>query len=640
VPEHVPNEADSGSGNRLLNIFISLVAIAFSLFHLYLAGVGTVSIAAARHIHLILSMTLIFLIYPLSRKSPRHWTFFLDLLLILLAVTVGLYLEIQWEALAYRAMEPTTLDSILGVITLLLTLEIARRVVGLPIIITVCVFIAYDRFGAYIPGYFGHKGHDLTFLVNAAYAELRGIYGMPLGIVVKFVVLFIIFGAFLRKTGAGDFFVNLSYALTGRMRGGPAKTAVMASALMGSISGSTTANVVTTGSFTIPMMKSIGYPAHIAGGVEVASSVGGVLLPPVMGAAAFLIVALTGIPYVKVIKTAAIPAFMYFVSVFASVHFMACRLNLKGIPWEGNYWKNLFGVLWKGIHHLIPLALLVYLLLTGYSPSTSAFFSILCLIAVSYLRKESRLGLRDMAQALELGARNSLTVSAACAAVGVIVGVVGMTGIGVKFSSIIVSAAGGYVFVSIIFVGLASLVLGIELPITASYLLVAILAAPALNTLGVPILVAHLIVLWFSIDAAVTPPVCITAYVAAGVAKADPFKTGFAAWKMAKGLYVIPFLMAYTPITLDGTLPQIIIAVLTGCIGLISLTAAWEGYLISRANLIERIALAVVTVASLKPGFVTDIIGVSLFISVLAIQWYRGKRTAQGEIMETVRSRG
>jgi len=378
------------------------------------------------------------------------------------------------------------------------------------------------------------------------------------------------------------------------------------------------------------MMKKMGYPAHVAAGVEVASSVGGVLMPPIMGAAAFLIVALTGIPYGQVIKAAVIPSLMYFVSVYAAVHFMACKLDLRGAPLERSYWRNLFNALKEGFRFLVPLALLFSLLVIGYTPTYSAFLAIIVLILLSSLRRESRMGFREILQALDSGARNALTVSAACACVGFIVGVVALTGIGVKFSSLIATGSGGNIFIAITFVGLASLVLGIELPITAAYLILAILAAPALQQIGISVIVAHLIVMWFSIDAAVTPPVCITSFVAAGVAKAAPFKTAIAGWRIAKGLYLIPFLMAYTHICMNGTFTEILISTVTGIIGLISLSAAWQGWLLYRANLIQRIILAIVVITTLYHERITDLVGLILFSSILAIQWYGNRAAIRG----------
>jgi TRAP transporter 4TM/12TM fusion protein len=304
---------------------------------------------------------------------------------------------------------------------------------------------------------------------------------------------------------------------------------------------------------------------------------------------------------------------------------MACRLDLVGIRQEGDYWENLFKIVWRGIHYLVPLAFLVVILLIGYSPTYSAFGAIICLLIVSSLRKSSRMSIRDFLEALELGARNSLTVSAACACVGIIVGVVITTGVGLKFSSIIVSASGGNLIFAVILVILASLLLGIELPISASYLVVAILAAPALKQLGIPLLVAHLVVLWVSIDAAVTPPVCITSYIAAGIAQADPFKTAIYAWKTAKGLYLIPFLMIFTPITLNGAVSDIVMATISGILGLVSFTAAWEGWFLVRTRQLERVLLVVVTAFSLHGGLLTDLVGIILFIAIFLVQFFRRK---------------
>jgi TRAP transporter 4TM/12TM fusion protein len=637
---------------RILGYSIIVLAVGYALFHLWLAGAGVLlwlattganilsldlktlsdipvlSVEAARHMNLIGSMVLIFLLYPLSRQSPRHWKFGIDVLLIVFAIVAGAWLEIQSEELLYRESEPNSIDMFLGIGAILLTFEIGRRAIGLPIVITVLVFVAYAYFGDSIPGYWGHRGQDLEALVNAFYIIFEGIYGAPLGVVVEFVVLFVIFGAFLQKTGGGDFFIALAHAITGPLRGGPAKTAVVASALMGSISGSSTANVVTTGSFTIPMMKEAGYPPHIAAGVEVASSVGGVLLPPVMGAAAFLMVGLTALPYTDIIKAATLPAILYFISVYAQVHFTACRLGLGGTPFPSDYWSNLARVVIRGLPYLIPLATLVYLLLIGRSAQFAAFAAILLMIVMSFIRKETRMGPTQFIEALQTGAKNALPVAAACACVGMIIGVVDLTGVGVKFSALMTTGTGGSVFLAIILVALASLVLGIELPISASYLVIAILAAPALVDLGVPLIPAHLICMWFAIDAAVTPPVCITSYVAAGVANSDPFKTAVAGWKTAKGLYVVPFLMAYTPITMNGAWPDVVMAFTSGAIGLISLAAAWEGEFIVKATVIERLILVGVVVTAIDPSGPTDYIGIAGFLLVVVMQYMRKHRAS------------
>jgi len=429
---------------RVLGYAVILFAVGYACFHLWLAGasvliwlattgggtlsldlkflsdIPVLSVESARHLNLIGSMVLAFLLYPLSRQSPRHWTFAVDVAFILLAIAAGGWLEYQANELIYRESEPNAIDMALGICAILLTFEIGRRLIGLPIVVTVLVLVTYAYFGDYIPGYWGHRGQDLPSLVNAFYIIFEGIYGSPLGVVVEFVVLFVLFGAFLQRTGGGDFFIELARAVTGPLRGGPAKTAVLASALMGSISGSATANVVTTGSFTIPMMKKAGYPAHIAAGTEVAASVGGILLPPVMGAAAFLMVGLTALPYTDIIKAAALPAVLYFISVYAQVHFTACRLGLGGTPFPPDYWSNLVRVMIRGLPYMVPLAVLVYLLLVGRSAQFAAFAAILLMIILSFIRKETRMGPRQFIEALQTGAKNALPVAAACACVGMI----------------------------------------------------------------------------------------------------------------------------------------------------------------------------------------------------------------------------
>jgi len=614
------------AGNTKLALVVTTLAVGFALFHLWLAGFGVMSVGQSRHIHLAMAMSLIFLIKPLSPKAPRHWTFAIDLVLVALAIACAVYLEYDPAAVTARAGEITQWDIVFGVTATLLVLEITRRMLGWALVITVLVFTVYTVYGNLVPGLFQHRGHGLDRLMDAFYMDLRGIYSSALGVVVEFVVLFILFGAFLQKTGAGKFFIDLAQAVTGHMRGGPAKTAVIASGFMGSISGSVTANLVTTGAFTIPIMKKAGFPPHVAAGIEVAASCGGLLLPPVMGAAAFLIVATTGIPYSEVVQAAALPALMYFLSVYAQVHFYAARTNLLGPPRRPDYWLNLGRILVQGLPYLIPIAALLWLLLTGWSATYAAFNAILVLIVVSFFRRETRMGVRDFADALELGARNSLTVAAACACVGLIMATVALTGAAPKFSALMIDGTGGNLFLAICLIGLVSLVVGMELPITAAYLMVAILCAPALVDLGVPLLVAHLVVLWFSIDSAVTPPVCVTSYVAAGMAGAPPMKTAFAGWKMAKGLYVLPFLMVYTPITLNGELLDVVIAVATGSIGLIALAAAWEGYLVRPTHLIERLLLILVAATAIDPGHTTDLIGAAVFGGLLVYQWLTARQ--------------
>ncbi|WP_422368679.1 TRAP transporter permease [Pelagibius sp.] len=633
----IPAELESRNdlASRTLRVAIISIAVAYSLFHLWLGGVGLMSADAARHLNLMGTIVLIILLRPLHAGTPRHWSFAIDLVLVGLAVAVHVYLEIESDALLGRIGIPNIADKVIGGIAILLVFEIVRRAIGTALVITVGVFVLYAVYGNLIPGYWGHRGYGPNELISRMFMSTEGIYGSPLGVVVEFVVLFVLFGAFLQKTGAGQFFIDLARSLTGRMCGGAAKTAVLASAFMGSIVGSSSANVVTTGSITIPLMKKEGMPAHAAAGTEAASSVGGLLLPPIMGGAAFLLVSLTGIPYAEVAKAAALPALLYFVGVYANVHFYASKIGLKPNPLPGDYWVNLGRVLLRGLPFLVPLSLMVGMLIGGYSATYAGFFSILAMIATSFLRKETRLTPAGFIEALEMGARFALPVAAACACVGMVISVVDLTGIGVKFSSFMLDGTGGSLFLAICLVGLVSLVLGIELPVSAAYLIVAILCAPALVDLGLPVLTAHLIVLWFAVDSAVTPPVCVTSYVAAGVGKAPPFRTALFGWKMAKGLYIIPFLMAYTSITLDGTFLDIVMAVLTGATGLIAMAAAWEGYLVIRATLLERLILVVSVVSSIDPQGPTDFLGFAAFGFVLVSQFVRRSRLQEAQPVQS-----
>lgn len=598
------------------------LGIGYTLFHLWLAGLGFLPVGAARHVHLLLAMSLIFLTVPMFPKNMKRWHFVVDAIFIALAIGGGIYIELIQDQLIQRYGNPNAADMFFGISIVVLTLEIARRMIGMAMVGTVGLFLAYAMLGQYIPGRFGHRGYSPELIVNAFYMNLDGIYGTALGVVVEFVVLFVVFGAFLQMTGAGDFFIDLAHALTGRFRGGPAMTAVTASGLMGSISGSATANVVTTGSITIPLMARLGYPRHVAAGIETAASAGGVIMPPVMGAAAFLIVAITGIPYTDIVKAAILPSLLYFFSLYAYSYLMARRYDLPVSEQPEHYWRTLGRTLLRGIPYLAPLGLLLYLLLSGYSATFAAFNSIVALVVSSFLFKQSRMGVRDMGVALERGARNSLPVSAACAAAGLIVGVVGVTGIGVKFSSLIVSGTGESLFFGIVLVALGSLVMGMELPITASYLILAVLAAPALVTLGVPLLIAHLIILWLAIDAAVTPPVCITAYVAAGIAEANPFRTGFAAWRAAKGLYVIPFLMAFTSITGNGSAAEVALSFVSGAVGLVALTAGWIGFFLIKTNIVERLLLWIIAGFTIYHTPISDVVGFVLMSAVIASQLF------------------
>jgi TRAP transporter 4TM/12TM fusion protein len=460
-------------------------------------------------------------------------------------------------------------------------------------------------------------GFDVDRLFGQLYTTTEGIYGLPLGVMVNYVFLFILFAGFLHRSGAGAYFIRLSHAIAGRYKGGPAKTAVVASSMMATITGSSTANVVSTGAFTIPLMKKVGYKAETAGGIEVAASVGGQLTPPIMGAGAFIMAEWTGTPYLDIITMAAIPALIYYLSVGFYVHILATKIGLKPMAKEDipPFWTTFL----EGCHLFVPLVVLMGMLIWGYTPMTSVIYSMGALVVAANLRKSSRMGLKTVYDALQTGAVNAVLVTASLACAGILMCTIGLTGVGLKFSSIVLDFSGGNILLALGLVAFASLFLGMELPITAAYITCAVLAVPALKTLGVPLIAAHMIVFWFSMDSTITPPVCISAYAASGISGGHPLKTGFAAWKMAKALYILPVLFAFTAI-LTGSITEIILIAIPGCLGIFALTVAWEGFFMRQTMIHERLMMLAAMVLCLYPHAAANWIGVAVFSAVAVSQ--------------------
>jgi TRAP transporter 4TM/12TM fusion protein len=465
----------------------------------------------------------------------------------------------EFEALNYRAGAETELDALISIAGILISLEVCRRVLGWSMTLIGVVLIIYGLFGPYFPDMIAHRGFGVERLATSLYLTTNGVFGVMANVLATYVILFIFFGAFLHKSGAGRFFIDLPMAAAGRSTGGPAKVAVVASALFGSVSGSAIANTVSTGAFTIPLMKRAGFRPHVAGAIEPSASIGGMFMPPIMGAGGFLMAELTETPYSHIMLIAIFPAILYFYSVFAMIHFEAKKHNIRGID-DPNmpHWTE---VLKKEWYFSLPLVIITILMVMGYSPGFSAFWATLSCIAVSWVRKDTRMGPKEIWEAIQTGSRNTLIIGATVGVIGVIVGTISLTGIGLKFSDIIISAAGGNLLLAILLIALASLVLGMGVPVTAAYLIVAVLAVPPLMEMGVVLIAAHMIVYWFSQDSNITPPVCVAAYAGAAIAGSDPWKTGWTAFKFAKLLYVVPILFAYTPqILFEGkplTAPEI-----------------------------------------------------------------------------------
>ncbi len=480
----------------------------------------------------------------MMKRWPKNPTLS-DILYALASAAVVYYWIHEFEVLNYRAGAETNLDAMVSIVGVILSLEVCRRVLGWSMTFIGIAMFIYGYLGPIFPEIIAHRGFGIERLCTALFLTTNGVFGVMANVLATYVILFIFFGAFLHKSGAGRFFIDFPLAIAGRSTGGPAKVAVIASAFFGSVSGSAIANTVSTGAFTIPLMKRAGFKPHVAGAIEPAASIGGMFLPPVMGAGGFLMAELTETSYAYIMMISIFPALLYFFSVFCMIHFEAKKLGIKGIDDdEFPHWKE---VLKKQWYYSMPLVVITVLMIMGKSPGFAAFWATISCVVVSWVKKETRMGVREIWAAILTGANNTLIIGATLGVIGIIVGTISLTGIGLKFSDIIISLASGNLLAAIFLVALASLVLGMGVPVTAAYLITAVLAVPPLMEMGVPILCAHMIVYWLSQDSNITPPVCVAAYAGAAIAGSDPWKTGWTSFKFAKLLYVCPLLFAFTP---------------------------------------------------------------------------------------------
>ncbi|MFW6149103.1 MAG: TRAP transporter permease [Atribacterota bacterium] len=612
-------------------LIITILAVSMSAFHFYTAGFGLILALKQRAVHLAFTLALVFLLYPFGGKKSDyekgiHQIPFYDVILSILGALVCMYLVVFYDQLVLRAGLPTMLDLIVGGATILLVLEATRRSIGLPLVIVVIVFLAYAFLGPYIPGYLAHRGYSLVRLIDHLATGTEGIYGIPLSVSATFVFLFILFGAILSKSGMGKFFIDLSLSVAGSATGGPAKVAVLASGFMGSINGSSVANTVTTGSFTIPLMKSIGYRRNFAGAVEAAASTGGQILPPIMGAAAFIMAEFLGIPYIRIAVVAIIPALLYFLSVLMMVHLEAKREGLEGLPKDKI--PDLRAILLERGHLLIPIGVLVYLLVRAYTPLFAAFWAIVSTVAISMLKKVTRMNLKDLIGGFEEGAKGALGVACACASAGIIIGVVTLTGIGLKIANSLVMLGGGNLFYTLFFTMIASILLGMGMPTTAKYIILSIMAAPALVNMGVHPIAAHLFILYFGVIADLTPPVAVAAFAAAGISGGDSMKTGFIAVRLAIAGFMIPYVFCFDSglMGIDSTILHTALLIFTSFAGIVALGSAAGGYLITRTKIHERIILILSAFVLLRTSYLTDVIGLALLSIVIIMQVQRKKK--------------
>lgn len=623
---------DKGSDYRVLSgiqgkLLIGLLG-AFSLFQLYTAIFGVLDAMLQRSIHLAFGLTLVYILYPSTKKFSRHKLHPLDVALAGLAAFVCLYVYFNYSDLVLRAGRVSQMDMIVGVIAILLVLEAARRVIGWPMVIIALVFIAYALFGRYIPGPLAHRGVKLPNLVQHLYYTTEGIFGLPIGVSSTFIFMFLLFGAYLGKTGMGEFFIDISNSIAGAAPGGPAKVAVISSATMGTLSGSSVANVVGTGSFTIPMMKKLGYKPEFAGAVEATASTGGQLMPPIMGAAAFLMAEFTNTPYVNIIAAAVIPALLYYFGVWAGVHYEAKKQGLQGLPKDqlpkaGKVMKE------RG-HLMLPIIIVIYLLVSGYTPIRAALGAIASAILVSAVRKDTRLSIKEILMGLVDGARSAITVVAACATAGIIIGVVTQTGLGLKMGSLLVSVANGNLFLTLFFTMITSIILGIGVPTTANYVITSTIAAPALVILGVPVLAAHMFAFYFGIIADVTPPVALAAVAASGVAKSEPMRTGLQASRLAIAAFIIPYIFVFSPelLMINVTIFHLIFIIITALIGIIAVASGLTGYFRTTMNPVERVAFIGGGVMLVTTTMMLNIIGAVVLGGVILWQLRKSKAVA------------
>lgn len=608
------------------------LAVAFSCFQLYTAMFGAYPAQIQRSVHLSFAFVLTFLLYPFRTKTAVNRLRVRDYVFAAFATCIGMYLTVNYMRLMETAGDYTRADMIVGICGTLLTLEAARRVVGTPIVVIASGFLAYAYFGAYLPGFLSHRGYSIERIVSHMYFTTEGILGIPLGVSATFIFLFILFGAFLEKTGIGKLFIDIADAIAGWAAGGPAKVAVITSALEGTISGSSVANTVGSGSFTIPMMKKLGYRPEFAGAVEAAASTGGQIMPPIMGAAAFLIAEFIGMPYIEIAKAAAIPACLYFLGIFIEVHFEAKRCGLKGKTW--GQIPRFVTVLKERGHLFVPLIAIIYILMEGFTPAYAALIGLGLSVVAGMVKKATRMSIPDIVNALEAGARSALGVAIACATAGIIVGVVTLTGLGLKMANGLVDLAGGNLLLTMFFTMITSLILGMGVPTTANYVITATMCAPALVLLGIPRLAAHLFVFYFGIIADITPPVALAAYAGAGIARANPFWTGVTASKLAIGAFIVPYIFVLNPaMVLIGTTPYLLgMNLVTACGGMFGIGVAMIGFCLAPLSWLERAVFLTGGLMLIDPGITTDVSGLGLLAVGLVFQWRKQRALAAAEV--------
>lgn len=610
---------------------VAIIAFTVGAFHLLnVSGLVVLSTRDIRIFHLMMMLILLFLTKPTFKKYTNPTAErVVSLVLVALSVATSVFILSRWKDIAMSGGDTDSVDAWVGLVLILLVLEAARRGVGLALAIICLVFFTYPFYSEWLPGVLYSRGYTVERIAELLTTTSQGLYGIPLGVSSTYIILFAIYGSFLSTFGAGEFFFKLANRLTRGMRAAGAKTAVIFSTLLGMISGSAAGNVAVTGTLTIPMMKKEGYEPHQAGAVEAVVSTGGQMMPPVMGAAAFIMAEIVGVPYTKVMQVGLIPALLFFASLFFVVHLQALKSDIKGSTLGEDDNEPLWKILLHGGQYIIPFVTLIGMMLNGYSPFKASFYSIVILLVahIIWTRRLSKDILSKSVSAITAGAKSVIPIAIACAAAGIIAGTLGITGFGSKISGLIFVASGGITFVALVLTMLTAIILGMGLPTTAAYLILATVVAPALSNLGVSLLTAHMFVFFYGCVSTITPPVALASYVAAGIAGADMNKVGWTAFSYGLTCYLLPFMFFYGPeLLMEGSIAVVLLAAFSGLIGVYCIACFVIGYLYSALTLWARAAMAIAGVSLLLPGLISDIVGLGIFAFMY---WMQKARTPQ-----------
>jgi TRAP transporter 4TM/12TM fusion protein len=622
--EQIESSSEARKLTGWIKTLFTTIAVVGALFHLYILNLHPIDPWLFRSAHLVFGTILGFILFPGWKKASGR-VHLVDWLLILASMGIGIYIYMNLTQLLFRfGVMPTAMDFVVALVGILLVLELTRRTSGWTLPILAGIFILYAFAGPYLPSILNHSGYSIDRFATYIYG-LDGIFGVTLDVSSKYILLFIIFGAFLQMSGVGRYFIDFSFSIAGGMRGGPAKVSVISSGLMGMMNGTSAGNAVATGSLTIPLMKRVGYNPRFAAATEATASAGGQIMIPIMGAGAFLMAEITGIRYADIVVAATIPALLYFLSVYFMVDFEAIKKGMKGLAR-----KDLpsFKGIAKQAYLFIPIIILLGFLLNGYSVIRSGTISIIACFAVSFFHPATRMGIKRLIGALELGMKNVIQLLAVCACAGIIVGVIALTGVGLRFGSMLLSIADNNIFLALVFAMFISILLGMGMPTTAAYAVAASVVAPGLISLGIEPLFAHMFVFYYAVMSAITPPVALAAYAAAGVAGTDPFKTGVQAFRLGIAAFIVPFMFMYSPqLLMEGSFSGIALAVITASVGIYLLSAAVQAWFVGRrANLISRLLLLAAAVSLINSDFTWDLIALGLVAVVVAIQLILGKK--------------